>query len=146
MKTRTTMHSLLLPLTIVLACAGACVVDDPDAMELRMGGFGPGDAIGEIGEVEDEIEDEVDDEVEEPEIAEDTCTQTPAMMANNCAAGSSVTTCYSGQNGSKGVCDVYDCDEATGTLYRCEGDLLGAWPDRSCAPQASGFDDCTPIG
>ncbi|MEM7156879.1 MAG: hypothetical protein AAF799_28775 [Myxococcota bacterium] len=95
-----------------------------------------------------------DDFEEQPEKEEkkpEQCKHPQATMAGTCKAKGNMPSCYSGMNGSRGVCDFYEC--RGGTLYRCDGvvvvdDEPGHVGDdplkRSCSPTQSG-DDCTEI-
>lgn len=152
------------------ALASACTIEDvediesEEDVELRLAGPAPGPEQGAEVELEDELEDELDDELDDqapqpkPQKIEIECPSGGQnVLAANCAAGEPFPTCYSGMNGSMGVCDVYECRGTA--LYRCEGipvtdtskppkmdgpDTIYEIPKRSCLPKKQG-NDCTLI-
>ncbi|MCH9685742.1 MAG: hypothetical protein K0V04_30195 [Deltaproteobacteria bacterium] len=144
MRNQGMMHPRHYTLVAILAIAttGACEAETTDDLELRAAA--PGAGIGELDEIE-QIEEPEQAEVVVPEDAKVPCNIPQATLANNCGADIPVTTCYSGKNGSRGTCDVMDCDEQSDTLYRCEGDVLQQDGKFTCAPQADSFEDCTEI-
>ncbi len=123
--------------TLMATLTGACAMEPADDLQLRAAA--PGAAVGELEEMDEEPE------FPAPEDAAVPCSLPDATLANNCSNGIEVTTCYKGKNGSRGVCDVIDCDESFDALYRCEGDALFVDGKHSCRPHASDFEDCTEV-
>lgn len=94
---------------------------------------------------------DLEEEPEKEEVLPKQCKHPQATLAGTCKAKGSMPSCYSGMNGSRGVCDLYEC--RSGKLFRCDGvvvveDEPGYVEDddlkRSCSPTQSG-DECTEI-